>query len=195
MIHFIANTPCACRALMVKAIEVTQVRYNRKNWFFKYPSFWQFGINYLMWTSILRTKTMLNVSFKFEYLLMRLVILLPAQHLLSYIDPWREQTEYLNAYQTLCKYCQSNINSRSTKIAFLCSCIWCLKLCMCMWCMASLVDIFEKVWFQNLWNNSPRLKQLTKQRFINKQTTEKEFFIQIIEICCNSGMLIKSYRP
>ena len=37
-------------------------------------------------------------------------------------------------------------------------------------------------------------KQFTKQRFNNKQTTEKEFFIHIIEICCNSGMLVKSYR-
>ena len=27
MIHFIANRPCVCRALMVKVIEVTQVRY------------------------------------------------------------------------------------------------------------------------------------------------------------------------
>ena len=27
MIHFIANRQCVCRALMVKATEVTQVRY------------------------------------------------------------------------------------------------------------------------------------------------------------------------
>ena len=42
--------------------------------------------------------------------------------------------------------------------------------------------------------NSARLKKFTKQRFNNKQTVEKDFFIHIIEICCNSGMLVKSYR-
>ena len=65
---------------------------------------------------------------------------------------------------------------------------------LCMWCLANLVDIFWEILLQNLWNNSARLKQFTKQRFNNKQTIEKEFFIHIIEICCNSGMLIKSYR-
>ena len=35
-----------------------------------------------MGTSIWRTKTMLNVSFKLMYLLMRLLMLLPAQYLL-----------------------------------------------------------------------------------------------------------------
>ena len=30
--------------------------------------------------------------------------------------------------------------------------------------------------FQNVWNNSARLKKFTKQRFNNKQTVEKEFF-------------------
>ena len=38
--------------------------------------------NYWMWTSIWHTKTMLNVSFKFMYLLMRLLMLVPPQHLL-----------------------------------------------------------------------------------------------------------------
>ena len=63
-----------------------------------------------------------------------------------------------------------------------------------MWCLASLVNIFWKILFQNLRNNFARLKQFTKQRFINKQTLEKEFFIHIFEICCNSGMFVKSYR-
>ena len=65
---------------------------------------------------------------------------------------------------------------------------------LCMRCLASLVDIFWESLFQKIWNNSARLKQFTKQRFINKQTIEKEFFIHIIEICCNSGMVVKSYR-
>ena len=64
----------------------------------------------------------------------------------------------------------------------------------CMWYLASLVDIFWEILFQNLWNNSARLKQFTKQRFNNKQTAEKELFIHIIEICCNSEMFGKSYR-
>ena len=64
----------------------------------------------------------------------------------------------------------------------------------CMWCLASPIDIFGDILFQHLWNNSARLNRLTKQRFNNKQTVEKEFFIHIIEICCNWGMLVKSYR-
>ena len=39
-----------------------------------------------------------------------------------------------------------------------------------MWCLAGLVDVFWEILFQNLWNNSARLKQFNKQRFINKQT-------------------------
>ena len=54
--------------------------------------------------------------------------------------------------------------------------------------------LFEKILYQNLRINPIRLKRFTKQRFNNKQTVEKEFFIHIIEICCNSGMLVKSYR-
>ena len=56
------------------------------------------------------------------------------------------------------------------------------------------MDIFWEFLLKNLWNNSARLKQFTKQGFNNKQTIEKEFFIHIIEICCYSGMLVKSYR-
>ena len=44
---------------------------------------------------------------------------------------------------------------------------------LCMWCLASLVDIFWEILFQNLWNNSARLHQFTKQRFNNKKTIEK----------------------
>ena len=65
---------------------------------------------------------------------------------------------------------------------------------LCLWCLASLVDIFWAILFQNFWNNSTRLKKFTEQRFNNKQAVEKDFFIRIIEICCNSGILVKSYR-
>ena len=65
---------------------------------------------------------------------------------------------------------------------------------LCMWCLAILVDIFWEFLFKNFWNNSARLKQFTKQGFNNKQSIEKDFCIHIIEICCNSGMLVKSYR-
>ena len=54
----------------------------------------------------------------------------------------------------------------------------------------ALLIFFEKFCSKIL----PRLKQFSKQRFINKQNVEKEFFIHIIEICCNSGMLVKSCR-
>ena len=65
---------------------------------------------------------------------------------------------------------------------------------LCLWCLASLVDIFWAILFHNFRNNAARLKKFTKQRFNNKQTVEKDFLIHIIEICCNSGMLVKSYR-
>ena len=65
---------------------------------------------------------------------------------------------------------------------------------LCMWCLAILVYIFWEFLFKNLWNNSSRQKQITEQGFNNKQTIEKEFFFHIIEICCNSGILVKSYR-
>ena len=63
-------------------------------------------------------------------------------------------------------------------------------------CDASLAlwIFFLAILFQNFRNNSARLKEFTKQRFNNTQTVEKDFFIHIIEICCNSGMLVKSYR-
>ena len=43
---------------------------------------------------------------------------------------------------------------------------------LCMWCLVILVDIFWELLFKNLWNNSARLKQFTKQGFNNKQTIE-----------------------
>ena len=57
---------------------------------------------------------------------------------------------------------------------------------LCMLCLASIVNIFLEILFQNLWNNPARLKQFTTERFNNKETVEKEFFIHIIEICCTS---------
>ena len=44
---------------------------------------------------------------------------------------------------------------------------------LCMWSLAGLVDIFWEILFQNIWNNSARLKQFTKQRFINTHNVEK----------------------
>ena len=64
----------------------------------------------------------------------------------------------------------------------------------CMRCLASPLNIIWELLLQNLWNNSERLKQLTKQHFIDQQNVENEFFIHVIEIFCESGMLVKSYR-
>ena len=65
------------------ASEIQPVCNNRKNWFFKCHSFWQFGINwkFLNVNINMAHETMLNVSLKFMYLLMRLLMLLPAQPL------------------------------------------------------------------------------------------------------------------
>ena len=63
-------------------------------------------------------------------------------------------------------------------------------------CGASLAlwIFFEQFCSKIFGKNSARLKKFTKQRFNNKDAVEKDFFIHIIEICCNSGMLVKSYR-
>ena len=144
-----------------------------------------------MWTSIWRTKTTLNASFKFMYLLMRLLMLLPAKRFLPLYWALKKQTENLNAYQTSST---KAIPIQEVQTLLCADAATYDAENLCMWCLASLVDIFGEILFQNLWNNSVRLNQFTKHRFINKQTVEKEFVIPIIEICCNSRKLIKSYR-
>ena len=65
---------------------------NRKSWFFKCHSLWQFGTNWKLLNMNINMdmKTMLNVSFKFMYLLMRLLMLLTSQKLLPlYWSPRR----------------------------------------------------------------------------------------------------------
>ena len=67
---------------------------------------------------------------------------------------------------------------------------------LCMWCLASIVNIFWEILSQNHKNNSARLNQFTKQRFIYKQTVEKEFFIYIIEIeirVCEPRVIVIGY--
>ena len=97
MIHFIIKRPCPCRVWIVKATEVTQVR-NKPYATIEGTDFSNTIVfdnlvyieNYWMWASIWRTKTMLNVSFKLMFLLMRLLMLLSAQHLLPlYWSPRR----------------------------------------------------------------------------------------------------------
>ena len=185
---------------MVKSIEVTQVRdkpyvtIERTDFSnaIVFDNLVYIEI-YWMWTSIWHTKTMLNVNFKFMYLLMRLLMLLPAQPFAAQIvipeeskpKIWMHINHRLSSAKTIPiqevqkLLCVDAAASDAENLS--------------MWCLASLVDIFWEILFQNLWNNSARLKQFTKQCFNNKQTVKKEFFIQIIEICCNSGMLVKSY--
>ena len=141
------QTMCVCRALTVKAIEVTQVRCKSYATIVR-TDFSNTLIldnvvemeNYWMWTSIWRTKTMQNVSFKFLYLLLRLLMLLFAQYLLPLYWPWKDQTENLNVNQTLFK-CESNINSKK---------LLCVDAAasyaknLCTWCLASLVHSFAK---------------------------------------------------
>ena len=68
---------------------------------------------------------------------------------------------------------------------------------LCLWCLASLVDIFWAILFQNFRNNSARLQKFTKQRFNNKQTVEKDFlfisskFVAILE--CWSRVIVIGY--
>ena len=95
-----------------------------------------------------------------------------------YIDPWGEHTKnwmHINHCLSSAKAIPiqevqqlPNVDAAASDAVKL-----------CMWWLPSLVDIFWKLLFPNLWINSARLHQFTKQRFINKQTVEKEFFIHI----------------
>ena len=66
-------------------------------------NFVQIG-NCWMWTSLWRTKTMLNESFKFIYQLTRLLMLLPAQHLLPLSTPEERKPKML----MYIKHCVTN---------------------------------------------------------------------------------------
>ena len=139
---------------------------------------------------------MLNVSFKFMYLPMRLLMLFPAQHFLPLYIYWsiRRANRKSECISIIILVMPKQYQSKKYNICVVLMQLHLDSENLCMWCLTNRVDSFWEILFQNLWNNSARIKQLTKQRFNNKQTVEKEFFIHIIEICCNSGMLFKSYR-
>ena len=65
---------------------------------------------------------------------------------------------------------------------------------LCEWCLASLVDIVWEFLFQNILKNSARRLKYAIHILFGQSTLENEFFIRVIEICCISGMLIKSCR-
>ena len=65
---------------------------------------------------------------------------------------------------------------------------------LCKWCLASLMDIVWKFLFQNILNDSARSLKYATHVLFSQSTVEKELFIRVIEICCRSGMLIKSCR-
>ena len=62
------------------------------------------------------------------------------------------------------------------------------------WCLASLVDILWEFLFQILWKDSARRVQYATHVLFIHLTLEKEFLIHVIEICCHSEMLVKSFR-
>ena len=137
---------------------------------------------------------MLNVSFKFIHLLMGLLMLLPAQLLLPlhYVYwPPRRVSLNLNAYQTFLSSAKAILNQEEQKLLFIDTAV-CDAKHFRMLCLASPVDIFVEKYCSTIYEkNSARQKQFTKQRFINKQTVEKQFVVHIIEIYCNSGSLVK----
>ena len=94
------------------ASDMPAVCNNRKSWFFKCPGFGQFGINWKLLNVNIswRTKTMLDVSFKFMYQLMQLLMLLSARHLLPLYRPLKRanELEYWQSQEgprrALCKF-------------------------------------------------------------------------------------------
>ena len=108
-----------------------------------------------MWTSLWHTKTMLHVSFKFIYLLMRLLMLLPAQHLLPLYRPLKRANK-----KSECT-CLTNVKAIPIHEVQKLLCVDAAASDaenLCMWCLASRVNIFWEFLLQNLWNNSARLK-------------------------------------
>ena len=159
------------------ASEIQAVCNNRKNWFFKCHSF----LTILYKLKITECehqygarKTMLNLSFKFMYLLNNATadaascstfaafILIPEENkpkIWMHINTCLSSAKVIPIQEVQKLLCVDAAASDAEDL--------------CMWCMASLVDIFWEILFQNLRNNSARLKQYTKQRFNNKQTVEK----------------------
>ena len=147
-----------------------------------------------MWTSIWHTKTTQNVRFKFMHLLMRLLMMLPAQELLPLYWSLRRVNRKSECILIIVKVVPKQYQFKKYKNCFvLIQLHLMVKIYVCDAWLAVWIFFWE-ILFQNLWNISARLKQFTKQRFNNQQTVENEFFIHIIEICCNSGMLVKSFR-
>ena len=46
---------------------------------------------------------------------------------------------------------------------------------------------------KSLWNDSARREQYATHVLFSHSTEEKEFFIHVVEICCQSGIFIKRY--
>ena len=65
---------------------------------------------------------------------------------------------------------------------------------LCKWCLASLVDIVWEFLFQYILNDSARRLKYATHVLFGQSNVEKVFFIRVIEICCKSGLLIKSCR-
>ena len=113
-----------------------------------------------------------------------------------YIDLWSEQTKHLNSYQTLFKLVSKQCQFTKYKNCFvLMQLHLMLKIFVCDAWLALWI-FFEKFCSKifGTTNNSARLKQFTEQGFINQCNVGNKFFIQVVEICCKSEMLVKSYR-
>ena len=199
--HFIANKPSVSRTLMVKAIEVTQMRYKPyatiestefSNTLVFFTIWYKLKITW-MGISIWRTKAMLNVSFEFMYLLMRMLMLLPAQHLLPLYWPVGKQIENLNAYQTLFGVMPTQYKFKKYK-----NCVVLIQLHLMLKIFAgdawlALWTFFEKFCRTIFWTTLQDLSSLLNNVSLINRLLKNNFY-WYLEICCNSGMLVNSYR-
>ena len=201
VMHFIANRPCGCRAWMVKAREVTQVRYKpyattEITYFFKCHCFWQFGI---YWKLLIVNINMAHEKYaKCEFSVYvstdATADAASCSTFAAFIFITEERKSKIWMHINHCLSSTKAIRIQEVQKLLCVNAAASDAKNLRMWCLASLVDIFSEILIQNLWNNCARLKQFTKQRSNNKRTAEKEFFIHIIEICWNSEMFVKSYR-
>ena len=128
------------------------------------------------------------------YLLMRLLMLLPAQLLLPlYCSLGRANRKSECISINCCSSAKAIPIQEVQKLLFVDAAAFYAER-LCMWCLANLVDIFWRNYVPKSLKQLCKTKQCIKRLLNNKQAIEKELFIHKIEICINSRMLVKSYR-
>ena len=148
-----------------------------------------------LWISIWDTNTMLNLSFMFLCLLMQLLMLLSYWTLAACRLTLKKNGPNILMH---IKHCLNSAKGIAIQEAPKLHCVDAAASDaehLCEWCLASPVGIVWEFLFQNLWIDTDQHVQYAIHVLLSHSTVEEEeFVIHVIEICCKSGMLIKSCR-